>query len=228
MCRCGRTEVDQELIGVIWIPPPCADCQHEVDQKRTAREAEAQIADEVRRMRDSGLPRAYVTGERLLGHVPPHAASSAIALQHGLSRGLYLWGPAGAFKTSLAAAFLATEIRGGGTGRYVSATDLLADIQASYQNDGETRSDIVRRFIATPRLVMDDLGKEKASEHAANVIFQILDGRYRMQGPGRWTIVTSNYPLPALCARFDGAIGDPIERRIAEMTTGVEMKRRAA
>lgn len=147
-------------------------------------------------------------------------------LRTGVITGLFLFGPAGTYKTSIAAAFLAEQIAGTreATGRYVSSNDLLADVQASYSREGdETRADIVSRYVRTPRLVLDDLGKEKASEHAANVIFQILDGRYRMQKPGRWTIITSNYTLQQLADRF-AAAGAAIERRIAELTAAVEMK----
>jgi DNA replication protein DnaC len=59
-----------------------------------------------------------------------------------------------------------------------SALDLMAEVQASYsRNDGETRLEIVSKLVKVPCLVIDDLGKEKSSEHASNVFFQVFDGR---------------------------------------------------
>lgn len=196
---------------------------------RAIRNAEEAIDKALRR---SGLPHAYRAGERVLGHLPPSAfdAISACQMLGEQIRGAFLVGPAGAFKTSVAAAFLASQIRAGGQGRYIAVPDLLTDLYAIYaSDDSRSRADIVDALVLAPMLVLDDLGKEKATEHATGVIFEVLDGRYREWRKGRWTIITSQYAPDALCSRFpEKETADAIARRIAEMTVVVKMTRRAA
>jgi DNA replication protein DnaC len=193
------------------------------------RDAEEAIAKNLRR---SGLPHSYRSGERALGHLPMSAgdAISACQMLGTEIRGAFLSGPAGAFKTSVAASFLASQIRAGGVGRYIAVPDLLTDLYAIYaSDDSRSRADIVDALVTTPMLVLDDLGKEKATEHATGVIFEVLDGRYRDARKGRWTIITSQYVPDTLCKRFpEQETADAIARRIAEMTVVVKMRRAAA
>lgn len=184
-----------------------------------------------RRLRQSGLPKVYADGTRKASSLPTVAQQAITACQMlGTTvGGLYLYGEAGTYKTSVAAAFLAEQVRAGGGGRFVSVPDLFTDLYAIYASDDRrSRADMVDELVTTPRLVLDDLGKEKASDHAAGVVFEILDGRYRNQGPGRWMIVTSNLPIHTLAARFADDTGDPIARRLAELTVAVPMERGAA
>jgi DNA replication protein DnaC len=206
----------------------CADCDMTVAAeiaKREARDSEEQLRN---RLRHSGLPIDYRIRSRALQHLPTvarQAVTSCDLLGDG-ARGLFLWGPAGSFKTSVAAAYLADRIVAGATGRYVFVPDLMSEVHASYRsNDAESRDAIVSKCVAARMLVLDDLGKEKASEHAAGVIFEILDGRYRNARKGDWTIVTSNFDLDALCDRFPGEeLADPIRRRLSELTLALPME----
>lgn len=206
----------------------CTECDAAVAEELKAREARDRAESLSRRMNESGLPREYRNGSRTVHSIPMSGADALSACQmlgQGV-RGLYLYGTAGSYKTTAAAAWLATEIKGGGSGRYVFVPDLLTDLYAVYAGNGGSRADIVDRLALARHLVLDDLGKEKASEHAAGVIFEILDGRYRNYRQGDWMIVTSNYPLNELCDRFPVEIGEPIRRRLAEMTVAVPMGKR--
>jgi DNA replication protein DnaC len=185
----------------------------------------------------SGLPRAYAKGERTLSDLPSSADEAIKAcMQLGKEiSGLYLFGPAKAMKTSVAAAFLAAQIRAGENavvrrGVYVSAPKLIDDIIASYHDqDMERRTAIIDRLTQTPMLVIDDLGKEKATEHSARVLFEVLDGRFQNRGAGRWTIITSNWSPNDVAFRFDipEEDRDPIRHRLAEITEAIEMRRAA-
>lgn len=208
----------------------CIECDRGVDEELARRAARDEHEATERRLRLSGLPLAYRDGSRLLGDLPLSTAdvmSLCQMLGNGL-RGLYLHGPAGAYKTSVAAAFLASQIRGGARGLYISVQDLMSDLHASYNGSGETRAAIVERLVDAPCLVLDDLGKEKPSEHAAGALFEILDGRYR--AATNWLIVTSNYALPELAERLAAGAGevlaDPIRRRLSELTMAVQMDAR--
>lgn len=207
----------------------CVACDAAVDEMRTAREAidKAERIDTV--MRRSGLPVAYRDGERSMASVTDAAARRlAGSVLAGRARGMFLWGSAGVEKTTLAAATLALWIANGGTGLFVNIADLMSDVYATMgERQRITRSDVVDPLIETQMLVIDDLGKEKASDYAAGVLCQILDGRYRHMTTKsrRPLIITSNFDLTRLCNRFTAdEIGEPINRRISEMTTALEMK----
>jgi DNA replication protein DnaC len=208
-----------------------------VGEEIKRREARDEREWEERRLLESGLPVAYRHGARSVCDLPP-ACADALSLCHLLGeelRGMYLSGGAGTFKTSIAASWLAQEVRKAkdskqlSPGRYVFVPDLLSDVHASYRNDdGDSRAALVSRCVNARWLVLDDLGKEKASPHAAGVIFEILDGRYRNYRAGQWLIVASNFDLDALCDRFpsgsDDDFADPIRRRISELTVNVPME----
>jgi DNA replication protein DnaC len=206
----------------------CAVCDEAVAGTLRQRELRDAADALYSRLRDSGLPINYRTGSRSIGDLPV-SISPMISACNCLGKtvsGLYLYGRAGTFKTSLAAAYLAQQIRAGISGRYVFVPDLFADIHASYNAaSGDTRAEIIRRCLSAPALVLDDLGKEKASEHAAGVLLEILDARYRNARAGDWLIVTSNWDLDALCARWPSKeFSDPIQRRLSELTVANAME----
>jgi DNA replication protein DnaC len=220
-CRLCQSPLTENRVAL------CIECDQSVAEKVADQLRRAAEEDTERRMRASGLPYSYRRGDRTIGSVPMGKAETLTVCQmlgRGI-RGLYLWGKAGTWKTSIAASWLAAEIKGGASGRYVFIPDLLTDLYAVYAGNGGTRAEIVDRLASAPLLVLDDLGKEKASEHAASVLFEILDGRYREHKAGNWLIVTSNYPLDELCDRFPNEeVAEPIRRRLSEMTVAVPME----
>jgi DNA replication protein DnaC len=182
-----------------------------------------------RRLKQSNLPKIYQRGIRTWDHVAGRIGGGTEAIAQLLSRGtgLYLWGEAGAFKTSFAAARLAMEIWNGRSGRYVFLPNLFTELYDIYAaQDQRSRADVVERYALTPMLVLDDLGKEKPTEHGAAVLLEILDYRYR--NGLTWLIVTSNYSQPELAARLETGAGEtfaePIMRRLSEMTVNVPME----
>jgi len=197
-------------------------------EKRAARDAADAIESALTR---SGLPLAYRDGSRGFGDVHDAGAVKLAGLvRDGYYPGLYVFGPAGPDKTTLASSLLAAFIRGGNSGLYVSAADMVTDIDATRLEGAQiSRADIVKPLIETQVLVLDDLGKERGTDYVAGILLQILDGRYRnlseRQKVTRALIITSNYPLDRLCERFkDDGLSEPIRRRIAELTVTLEMK----
>lgn len=208
----------------------CEDCDTLVEAERAAK-AQRDLDEAAQsRLRASNLPSAYRTGARSITDTPVWCSMALnSAAQVGVSlTGLYLFGTAGTFKTTIACGKLAESIQAGMTGLYVLVPDLLAEIHAAYATgEGATRQQLVEACISAQCLVLDDFGKEKASDHAAGVLFSILDGRYRAKRPG-WLIVTSNYSIDALIARFvTDELAEPILRRLVEMTSLIEMRRAA-
>lgn len=181
-----------------------------------------------RQLRLSCLPRDYGTGARATEDIPPSCAA-ALDLLPFLGTpdvpGLFLFGPSKSFKTTIAAAWLARCIRAERVGRFVDVTDLMTDVQRSYRDDDfESRAEIVDHYALAPLLVFDDLGQEKASHHAGEVLRQILDRRRRDWSSGRWLIVTSNFTPEQLRDRFEEEqTGNAILHRIAQLTVAVPM-----
>lgn len=210
----------------------CPDCDAIMELARADYERRMATGDVESRLTRSGLPVAYTSGKRTLLNIPSasNGAVKACADMGAKITGLYLWGAARSFKTSVACAYLASQIRDGKRGTFVSTPKLMDDITASYHDDDTTtRAAIIAAHVSTPLLVLDDFGKEKATEHSARVLFEILDGRWQAQTPERWTIITSNYSPNDIVFRFDipEQDRDPIRHRLAELTRAVEMERRS-
>lgn len=194
---------------------------------------DTEVASNLRR---SGLPDAYVSGERRLQNVERFARKAVTAcMELGKSlRGLYIWGTTNTYKTSVSAAFLAAAMRKEKKpGIYVKSYRLIDDILASYKDHegAETRAAIVKRMVSAPYLVIDDFGKEKASEHSARVIFEILDGRFENPScADAWTIITSNWNPNEVAFRFDipAEDRDPIRRRLSDLTVSLPLTLEAA
>lgn len=206
----------------------CADCDNHVADQL------AQIA--VRRKREritrllsqSGLPLVYRLGERPWNALSRALGEKARVVDHLASgKGLYLYGPAGAYKTSLAAAQLTEAILGGVEGRYVYLPDLFTELSAIYSaDDSRSRADVIERYATTPCLVLDDFDKIKPSRHSAEVLLAILDYRYRERKS--WLIVTANRSADDLLAEVTQGAGEsysePIMRRISELCVVIPME----
>lgn len=201
-CR-GELETDRMYV--------CVACEEAVTREQARRADLLEAAAAAAAMRRSNLPRAYASGVRTRAHVTIEAPPGS----------LYIHGSAASGKTTLACVLLAEWIRAGGSGVYAVAPDLMSDLRKIYSaKDGRSSSDLVDPLIEAPVLVLDDVGKEKPSEHAATILFEVLDGRYRRRRPARRTIIASNYSPDALAARFaDAETAGPLIRRMVEDAT---------
>lgn len=127
-------------------------------------------------------------------------------------KGLILMGNAGTGKTHLASAisnYLMDDLIPVKFGTFIS---LLDSLKKAFRTD----RDIISSLTSTPLLVIDDLGKEKYTEWARQILFQVVDERYNKELP---IIITTNLNLQELKER----IGEPITSRLMEMCYGVAM-----
>lgn len=108
----------------------------------------------------------------------------------GVHPGLYVWGGVGTGKTALACATLNELHRKGNRVRFVQVSDLLK--QLVQQGTGD---EVCERAIEVPVLCLDDLGAQKASDYARQMLLLIADGRHHR---GHRTIWTSNLSLDQL------------------------------
>lgn len=116
--------------------------------------------------------------------------------------GLFLHGPTGNGKTSLAVASMRALIRMG-VGHpwiwFVLSRSFLRDLGAAYSTGGA--SGLVARAKGVRLLIIDEFGKEPPTDHSAALLSEIIDQR---RGG---TIITSNHSLDEMALRYSHVDG---------------------
>ena len=140
-----------------------------------------------------GHPQAYWTAEADRPEFAEYIASFA---GNG-GAGLYIHGGVGAGKTHAASAMARLFAEAGYDVAFTTAKGMLERVKATFDEGGTEAA--VARYAKCDVLVLDDLGKEDATEWSVGTVFSVLDARYEDMRP---TIVTSNYAPGALADRL--------------------------
>ena len=131
--------------------------------------------------------------------------------------GLFICGECGVGKSHLAFATANALIERGNSVIAMTMIDLLLKIKSSFNayNDKMTEEQILKIYTDCALLVIDDLGKEKPTEWALQMIYSVIDRRYNALKP---IIVTTNFTASELVKRFgDSSIGNAIVDRLFEI-----------
>ena len=146
-------------------------------------------------------------------------------LERGM--GLYIYGDYGSGKTYLAVSILKEIYRKKGIiGLFYDVGSLLYDLRDSYSGNGSLSSKILNKIKKTKLLVLDDLGSERPSDWAKDIIQYIIFSRYNEKLP---TIITSNTPIKHTekhtesTETIETRFGKAVSTRIIETTYLVEM-----
>ncbi|KJS85128.1 MAG: hypothetical protein JM58_09110 [Peptococcaceae bacterium BICA1-8] len=116
-------------------------------------------------------------------------------------KGLVIWGRPGNGKSHLAVAIAHEVIKRNHTVVFRTMPELLEKIRNSFNRDSkDTEQQIMSALIDCNLLILDDFGAEKINDWVADVIFRIVDRRYRLKRP---IIVTTNYSPQELVNNFD-------------------------
>lgn len=143
--------------------------------------------------------------------------------------GLFMSGPKGTGKTHLAAAIANRLMQEGTAVICMTMIDLLDRIKRTYEQsrqygDEISEGSVLSTYKSVPLLIIDDMGKEPATEWAVSKIYAIINARYEAYMP---TIITTNYSDSELVRRLtpkdsgDPTTADATIDRLREMCAAI-------
>ena len=229
--RCGKPAEPKFVALLGWRQQDhCEPCGTIVAEERERQEIEHAERMTIKNyLERSGVIRGILAGmtfenfnSKIAGTAKEIAEEYASTFSRETTRGLMFYGKAGSGKTHLAVAIArhiieAKQIQV----RFTRVVDLLSEIRKTFdENENyrtENESDLIKKYIAVPLLVIDDLGSEKTSDWVRQFLYQIIDERWIEQKP---IIVTSNLKPKELEARFE----ERIASRVAALCRLVETR----
>lgn len=123
-------------------------------------------------------------------------------------KGFFFYGTHGVGKTHLAVSILKElYLKQNITGIFYDTRILLYDLKATFDGSSNTR-DLLVSVISAPVLILDDLGAERLSDWAKDILHYIIVKRYNDKLP---VIITSNFELEK-----DGGIEVDIEEKFGK------------
>ena len=116
-------------------------------------------------------------------------------------------GPAGSGKTHLAAAIGNYRTGLGTPPLFITVSDLLDYLRATFSPDSKIRYDRrFEEFKSAPMLILDDLGTQSQSAWAQEKLFQLLNHRYNLESPTVITISVNS--LSGIDTRIQSRLAD--------------------
>lgn len=208
------------LWGRIWSKcPTCAD-EHTRAEEAEARERARLVAeDHHRRMLDAAAIPARFIGRSFANFVADskekrHALTVARDFAENFAEhkrkgsGLILAGKPGTGKSHLAGAVLQTVLTP--HVRYVTCMDLIRAVRDTWRRDSEkTELQLLGYFERLDLLVIDEVGVQYGTDGEQNIVFDVLDRRYREVKP---TILLTNKNT----AGFKQSVGERTFDRLTE------------
>lgn len=128
------------------------------------------------------------------------------------TRGFLLWGRPGTGKTHIVCAVARYLIlEKGYSVRFVDFFQLLSDLKAGY-GEGRSEAELINPLVEPDVLIIDELGKGRATEWEISILDQLVSRRYNS---GKTVIATSNLN-PDVVENGDGrpSLADRVDERI--------------
>ena len=177
------------------IEPRCmCVCQTAAYEQQEQERKHREFLDRVEKNRSVGLTDPVLrkhTFENDLGYNPKQMEMAKRFVQHWDefkkdSMGLLLWGPVGTGKSFITGCIANALLDQGVPVMMTNFARLLNKLTDMYAGD---RNAYIDSFNSFPLLIIDDLGVERNSEFTRELVFSVIDSRYRSQLP---LIVTTN------------------------------------
>lgn len=135
---------------------------------------------------------------------------------------LYIHGPNGTGKTTLAASCVRAAIDKGMSALFVTEREMYARFGDAM--NGGSESSVMSWLASNDLLVIDDVGKRKPTIYAVARLFDVVDEIYSR---GKMLIITSNMSRGELMQRLsscgDAFLASSIMSRVSEMTSTMYM-----
>lgn len=197
---CGRELTKLGLLfqnQITWVSHEPCGCEGELEAERRDAlfQEQERRANRERRLARSGIQRRY--WDAVASMEPKCTRFLSGYRKHG-GGGLYIYGDVGTGKTYLASAVAIDLVDRGAKVIFTSALSIFASIQDTYTTNESTLTE-KRRYMTCDLLVLDDLGKESASQWSVMTLFEIVNDRYEHMLP---IVITSQYSLGELTDRL--------------------------
>lgn len=194
-----------------WYCPQCLEA-------RQAQESRDNWARErLKHLRNvADIPRKYA-GQKFVAVTPEQKAVRSLVksfrdlvVKRDAWATLVLMGAVGTGKTLLACEFAESLMTNFDIStRYVTAKQMISEIQASYSMEGRSEAGEVQRFVEYEVLIIDEIDAIPARDNAALLLTEIINQRYNAERP---VVVITNQPFSDL-AKF---VGDRVHSRLHE------------
>ena len=170
------------------------------DKEKRQREENERREKALQQLAQSGMKKRFLsrTFENFQTDTPERARAYRVAKEYADNfamhkangDGLYIEGTFGTGKTHLAAAIAIQLMEQEYNVIFKTADDLLHDIKATFDEKGCDEQKVLERFKNCGLLVIDDIGKEQATDWSTAQLYAIINDRYECQKP---LIITTNF-----------------------------------
>lgn len=227
LLHCGKCHTPKqcfvELFGTIRKPPCLCKCAVEAREREEEARRQREFAERVQRYRSMGFPESEMSKWTFAaddGSNPKMTTAMQNYVHHFATfqkqgKGLLLFGSVGTGKTFLAACAANALIDKGVPCLVTNFARIANTVQGLFEGRQEYY-DSLNRF---PLLVLDDLSAERKTEYMQEIVFNVIDARYRAKLP---LIVTTNLTREELMNPADITY-QRIYSRLFEMCTPIEV-----
>lgn len=220
---CGNCHTPKQyrvnLMGEIRVIGCLCDCRNKKMEEEKARQMAAEERIRVDSLRVAGIADKSLRNCRFENANKSQAIEQCRRYANRWNEvrenniGLLLWGDTGGGKT-FAAACIANRLIDKGIPTLITSFPRI--LAAKYSD----RDDLLYKISKFPALVIDDLGAERGTEAALEVVYAVIDERYKS---GKPLIVTTNLPIDKI-KHPDDVTHKRIYERVLEMCTPLFVK----